>query len=436
LSSGKVNCWGYNGNGSLGDGSTVDSAIPVETFGVGSTKSLWSGDTTNCVILLDKTSLCWGSLRGPTAISNIEIATVPTLVAGVGNVSQIGFQGLTRYLLTENGTIYSVGDLTGGFSVVPRMVSTAISSPPIFVTPPSISGSLIIGYPLNLNTGVVNGLPVNGLSYLTISWWRCPTASQALAPLDSGCVSVGSASTTYFPSTDDIGSYIVAQISASNFFGSVTATSASTTRLDQAPIATTPPKILGGLNVGSSVSGENGTWVGSPGPVTYLGSAWYLCLERSTPTEIKPSTCTAINGETSGTYIVRAGDLNKFISYAVTYSNSFGTVTTWSAASLVQAKPQKISSGDLHSCSLLSDGSVKCWGLNNYGELGDGTNGNSSSVPVLVSGISNAIGIAAGAAHTCAVLSDGSVKCWGLNNYGQLGDPTYYSSNVPVLVQW
>ena len=434
LSYGKVNCWGYNGTGALGDGSTVDSAVPVEVFGLVSAKSVWAGDQTYCAILFDKSSVCWGLLSGPTAITNMVVATVPTLVAGLGNVSQVVLTPYTRYLLTENGTIYTVGDLPGGYTVVPRMVSTSITSPPIFVTPPSISGSLKAGSQVHLNTGVVIGLPVSGLNNMTISWWRCSSASQVMAPIDPACVSVASGLTTYALSSDDIGSYIVAQISASNFFGSVTATSASTTRLDQAPLATTPPKILGGLNVGSSVSGENGTWVGSPSPITYIGSAWYLCLERSNPTEIKPSTCVAINGENSTSYVVRTGDLNKFIAYAVTYSNSFGTVTTWSSASLVQAKPQKIGSGDLYSCSLLSDGTVKCWGLNGFGQLGDGTS-NSSFVPVLVTGISNAISIAAGYSHTCAVLSDGTVKCWGWNGYGQLGDGTgSYQSNVPVLV--
>jgi alpha-tubulin suppressor-like RCC1 family protein len=68
--------------------------------------------------------------------------------------------------------------------------------------------------------------------------------------------------------------------------------------------------------------------------------------------------------------------------------------------------------GGFHSCAVLSDGTVKCWGENYYGQLGDGTNNNSLE-PKLVSGITNGIAIAAGYSGTCAILGGGSVVCWG-----------------------
>ena len=86
-----------------------------------------------------------------------------------------------------------------------------------------------------------------------------------------------------------------------------------------------------------------------------------------------------------------------------------------------------------HSCSLLSNNSVKCWGNNDYGQLGDGTT-TDRSTPVLVSGISTAIAVSAGFRHTCALLSDSTVQCWGYNNQGQLGDRTKASSLAPVNV--
>ncbi len=93
----------------------------------------------------------------------------------------------------------------------------------------------------------------------------------------------------------------------------------------------------------------------------------------------------------------------------------------------------QIAAGGDHSCALLSDGTVRCWGWNEYGQLGDGTTDNSPT-PVEVNGISTAIQIAAGGAHTCAVLFEGKVECWGVHT-GQLGDGTTDNSPMPVEVK-
>jgi alpha-tubulin suppressor-like RCC1 family protein len=83
-----------------------------------------------------------------------------------------------------------------------------------------------------------------------------------------------------------------------------------------------------------------------------------------------------------------------------------------------------------HACALLSGGTVECWGNNSVGELGTGTNtgpqtcGNAacSTTPIAVSGLSGVTAVAAGGNSTCALLSGGTVECWGDNSYGELGD--------------
>ena len=75
-------------------------------------------------------------------------------------------------------------------------------------------------------------------------------------------------------------------------------------------------------------------------------------------------------------------------------------------------------------CALIGAGSVKCWGDNVFGQLGDGRAcGVVCATPVAVAGLSSgATGISVGIFHTCAAMASGRAKCWGINYYGQLGN--------------
>ena len=92
-----------------------------------------------------------------------------------------------------------------------------------------------------------------------------------------------------------------------------------------------------------------------------------------------------------------------------------------------------IASGGSHTCALLSTGFVKCWGSNDWGQLGDGTTDEKWS-PTAVLGINNAVSVAVGITHSCATLNTGSVKCWGRNDYGQIGDGTTVDKSTPTVV--
>jgi RHS repeat-associated protein/uncharacterized repeat protein (TIGR01451 family) len=93
-----------------------------------------------------------------------------------------------------------------------------------------------------------------------------------------------------------------------------------------------------------------------------------------------------------------------------------------------------IKTGGYQTCARLTSGAVKCWGLNDNGQLGDGTT-TQHTTPVSVSGItSGAVSIATGYSHSCAMLTGNVLKCWGSNSDGQLGNGDVLYSTTPSVI--
>lgn len=81
--------------------------------------------------------------------------------------------------------------------------------------------------------------------------------------------------------------------------------------------------------------------------------------------------------------------------------------------------------GDNTTCALITDGSVKCWGTNTYGEMGTATGAGVVDPPPTATDVSDVAQLALGGRHACAVLSDKkALTCWGWNKAGQLGYST------------
>ena len=111
------------------------------------------------------------------------------------------------------------------------------------------------------------------------------------------------------------------------------------------------------------------------------------------------------------------------------YETSSGFTTSSSSSSSSSASITAIAAGSEHSCAILDNASVKCWGYNGAGQLGieNYTNmGNTSGSMAALRSINlgtgrTATAIDVGGYHSCALLDNASVKCWGFNGYGQLG---------------
>jgi alpha-tubulin suppressor-like RCC1 family protein len=96
---------------------------------------------------------------------------------------------------------------------------------------------------------------------------------------------------------------------------------------------------------------------------------------------------------------------------------------------------RQVAAGDNHTCALLDNGSAMCWGAQAFGRLGnDNTTAASVTAPSAVHGLDNASYLSAGGGHTCALLDNDTVACWGANAAGQLGEGTNTDAGLPQQV--
>ena len=93
----------------------------------------------------------------------------------------------------------------------------------------------------------------------------------------------------------------------------------------------------------------------------------------------------------------------------------------------------QVSAGNYFTCALKSDTTVWCWGINTSGQLGDGTT-TLRNRPVQVNGLSGIVSVESSNDYACALKSDNTMWCWGNNGFGQLGNGTTTNSSAPVQV--
>jgi alpha-tubulin suppressor-like RCC1 family protein len=110
---------------------------------------------------------------------------------------------------------------------------------------------------------------------------------------------------------------------------------------------------------------------------------------------------------------------NNFGQCGVPGPTSYTTLVEVVAAGVVWTGPLR--AGDNHVCTGASDGNVWCWGLNSYGQLGDPNSPNQANAPVVLGAIDMLGDVTPGSEQSCSIHADATLWCWGQNTFGQLG---------------
>ncbi|MBI2060142.1 MAG: fibronectin type III domain-containing protein [Nitrospirae bacterium] len=320
--------------------------------------------------------------------------------------------------------------------VAPVVTAPTDTTAPIFLGLTSAASLSSTQINLAWTAGSDNVAAPADLSYKicqSTTWGACQTAFAATYTTTAGATSYSvtglTASMLY---------YFVAraQDPAGNTDGNTIQKSATT----QAGADTTPPT-FSGISSATAVSSSkiNLAWFAAYDGVTLTSALVYDVCQSTTSGSCASSfaatysssagataySATGLTPDTPYYFVVRAKD--------TAGNRDTNTVQKSAVTSVTQVAQAVTAHMGGHSCSLLADGSVSCWGINTYGQLGDGTTVNKLT-PVAVSGLSTALAVSGGDSHTCALLSDGTVKCWGYNFYGGLGDGSTAHRSTPVVV--
>ena len=324
--SGGTKCWGHNGTAQLGDGTFITRTTPVDVIGLisGVAQISTGARQTTCAVTTSGGAKCWGANIGLTPVDIFGMTS---------GVSQISVGANHTCLLTTSGGVKCWGR--------------------------NFNGELGIG---TFSFGSATPVDVIGLT-------------SGVVQIDAG----------------------IAHTCALTMSGGVK---------------------CWGLNNSGSLG--DGTLTARSTPVDVIG----LTSGVAQVSAGSGHTCAVMTGGGAKCW---GGNSNGELGDGTT----IGSFTPVDVSGLTSGVAQ-INAGGTHTCAVTTSGSAKCWGLNLNGQLGDGTLVR-RTVPVDVSGLTSGVAlISASSLHTCALTTSGGVKCWGLNAFGQLGDGTLTSSTIPV----
>jgi len=419
---GGVSCWGNGIYGALARSPSVDSAVPLAIPGVSNAVAVVSGSYHNCALLSNGTVSCWGSsFNNAVYVEDHLPATVPNLTGA----KAIAAGGYSTCAIDAADGVRCWG---GQFGIHP--LSTAA------VPVPGLTGVSAI----RMGSGTACALMNNG----SVRCWGSGFAGSPIVPINPAEVlpansakdiAVGFSHLCALTPADTVKCW---GLNTGGQLGNDG--TANSGAVIQSPILgnfqsiKSGPAHRCGLTAAGNFRcwGSNGTVVNSDTPVDVPNSAGTYAYSMH-----QNHSCFAVRPAGN----VRCWGNN----YVSDFDRGLlGNGTQVSSAVPVEVTGltgvRELSLGQTHSCALLSDESVSCWGSNRVGQLGNGAditvaNGAPSAlVPAAVPGATGVQSLSSGNTHTCALLKTGTVRCWGGNTAGQLGVNTLVNSSIPLDV--
>ena len=437
---GGVLCWGYNSNGQLGNGTTTASSLPVAVTGLSSgVAAIAAGLYHTCALTTAGSVLCWGNNgdgrlgNGTTSNSSMPIP-VTGLSSGVGaiaagyahtcaltNAGEVlcwGYNGAGQF---GNGTKTSSSTPVSATGLSARMSAIATGTDH---TCALTTGGGMLCWGGNLDFQLGNGQAV-GISTPVLVTGRS-SGNVAIATGAHHTCALTTAGGVLCWGEDGQGQLGNGGFSASSSIPVQSGLSSGVAAIATGDFFTCALTTAGGVQCwGDNAYGQlgNGTTTSSAVPVPVTG--------------LSSGVAAIAAGADHACALTTAGGVQCW-GYNDSGQLGVGTTSNSSVPNLVTGLSNGVTAiaaaGGSFTCALTTAGSVQCWGANYDGQLGNGTTTN-SSVPVPVTGLSSGVAaIAAGRYHSCALTSVGGVLCWGYNFYGERGDGTTTNSSVPVPV--
>ena len=470
---GGVKCWGDNVSGQLGDFSTTAKTTPAQVFGLTSgAVAIAAGGSTTCALMATGAIKCWGANTfGQIGNGDTVKKNVPTLGPVLPGVTAIAVGGNHACAIADGGKIYCWG--AGGAYQMGNGTTTAsnteakvlgIGGATAVAVGDTFSEVLSLGSVLHWGASLIKSTTCslqNGTEASSYACWVPSNVSSLPATLVSGNLAIAAGAgfvcrLTSGGTVECAGDGVYGQLGliipwtsgATSYWGApngcydgflakcVSPTKNFTTVSGLSGVTC----VSAGAYHACAVTTGGAVYCWGHGAQGQLGNSSNMKTEN-TPGLISGSvygvksataggshTCALLNGGA-----VKCWGYGKYGQLGVAGGgNSAGPIDVPDLPTGVAA----LTAGSDHTCALLSTGAVKCWGYNASGQLGDGTIADKSKPTDLPALATDVATIAAGstANHTCAILKDGTLRCWGQNLYGQIGDGVPITSAPAYVV--